>query len=111
MNKKSQEDEMQQPQDDRSGEEGASGKDDFIECLNLRGEVWDVMCNIDGLKQELLQEYEQERIRRDKTRDDPRYDGSHEQAVWDSWCKQFNEDPDDTYNEEHGGFGAEGYLN
>ena len=46
---------MQQPQDDQSGaEEAVSGKGDFIECLNLRAEVWDVMCNIDGLKQELL---------------------------------------------------------
>ena len=100
---------MQQPQDE-VGEKEISRKDDFIECLNLRAEVWDVMCNIDGLKQELLQEYEQERIRRDKAREDPRDDGSHEKAVFAEWCKQFNEDPDDKYNEEHGGLGPEGYV-
>lgn len=31
--------------------------------------------------------------------------------MFEEWCKQFNEDPEDKYNEDHGGMGPEGYLN
>ena len=32
--------------------------------INLRAEIWNAMCNIDGLKDELVGQYEQERQRR-----------------------------------------------
>ena len=35
--------------------------EEIRESINMRAEIWDVMCNIDGLKEELLKEYELER--------------------------------------------------
>ena len=87
-----------------------SSPNDFIECLNMRAEIWDIMCNIDGLKKEMLKEYEEERQRRERTFLDPNYDQSYEINEFSKWCTQFNEDEEEKYNEEHGGMGPEGYI-
>lgn len=84
--------------------------EEFKECLNLRAEIWNVMCNIDGLKEELLLEYEKERKRRDLARLNPRDEGAYELSVIKEWCNQFVDDEDDRYNEEHGGLDLLGYV-
>lgn len=84
--------------------------DEIRESINMRAEIWNVMCNIDGLKEELLQEYEQERQRREKRRQDPSDDNSYELSVINQWCNQFVDDEEDKYNEEHGGMDLDGFV-
>lgn len=87
---------------------GASA-DDFKECINLRAEIWNIMCNIDGLKEDMLREYAEERQRREEARKTPGND-DHELSVIQGWCNQFVDDEDDKYNEGHGGLDVDGYV-
>lgn len=89
--------------------EGCANPRDCIESINLRAEIWNIMCNIDGLKEELLLEYEQERKRRVERQQTP-HDDSHEIEVIKEWCNQFVDDEDDKYNEDHGGLDLDGYV-
>ena len=83
--------------------------EDFIECINLRAEIWNIMCNIDGLKEEMIKEYAEERERREKVRQTPGND-AYERSVIEGWCNQFVDDEDDRYNEGHGGLDIAGYV-
>lgn len=67
------------------------------------------MCNIDGLKEEMLREYAQERERREKARQNRTNDDFELQEI-DGWCNQFVDDEDDKYNEGHGGLDVDGYV-
>lgn len=74
------------------------------EDINLRGVIWDIMCNIDGLKEELVKQHEEERVRREQAKlNGDEDDDLYERELIKDWCPQFVDPENDTYNKDNGG--------
>lgn len=69
------------------------------------------MCNIDGMKSELLNDYQQEKLRRDSVANTDEDDDFYERNIIKDWCPQFVDPPGDTYNHDKGGrYRVEDYV-